>query len=76
MPTAADDQLLLYTFGAPELCKALGVPEGSALRSLRYIYVSTTAPRGLWLSLAQKLESLGGVPNSWRAMFVVLVLQD
>ena len=61
MPTAADDQL--YTFGVPELCKALGVPEGSALRILRNIYGSTTAPRGLWLSLSQKLESLGGIPT-------------
>ena len=47
----------------PELCKALGVPEGSALRIRRNIYVSTTAPRGLWLSLSQKLESLGGIPT-------------
>ena len=58
MPTEADDQL--YTTGVTELRQALGVPEHSCLRILRNIYGSTTAPRGLWLSLNEKLTSLGG----------------
>ena len=59
MPTEADDQL--YTFGVPELREALGAPEGSCLRILKNIYGSTTAPRGLWLSLSKTLEELDAV---------------
>ena len=59
MPTEADERL--WTFGVPELRDALGVSEGSCMRILKNIYGSTTAPRGLWLSLNKKLESLGGV---------------
>ena len=57
-PTAADNQL--YTYGVPELRAVLGAPEDSCLRILRNIYGSTAAPRGLWLSLNEKLTSLGG----------------
>ena len=61
MPTEADDKL--YTTGVPELCEALQAPPGSVLRILRNIYGSTTAPRGLWLSLNKTLCELGGVPT-------------
>lgn len=55
MPSEADDQL--YTTGVSELRPALGVPEHSCLRIVRNIYGSTAAPRGLWLSLNEKLTS-------------------
>ena len=61
MPTEADDKL--YTTGVPELCEALQAPPDSVSRILRNIYGSTTAPRGLWLSLNKTLCELGGVPT-------------
>ena len=59
MQTEADDKL--YTYGVPELCEALQIPPGPIMRILKNIYGSTTAPRGLWLSLSKTLTSLGGV---------------
>eukprot|EP00439_Symbiodinium_sp_Y106_P012966 s3447_g1.t3 len=60
LPTEADREL--WTSGVQELRSALGVGEEGILRILKNIYGSTTAPRGLWLSLHKKLTELGGVP--------------
>ena len=59
-PTAADSQL--WTSGVPELREALDVGPEGILKILKNIYGSTTAPRGLWLSLHKTLTSLGGKP--------------
>ena len=55
-PTEADEQL----WTVAELKEALDVPQNSVLRVLRNIYGSTTAPRGLWLSLRRTLVDCGG----------------
>ncbi|CAE7799282.1 GIP [Symbiodinium sp. CCMP2456] len=59
MPTEADSEL--FTTGVEELREALGVDEEGIMKILRNIYGSTTAPRGLWLSLHRKLTELGGI---------------
>ena len=59
-PTEADS--MLWTTGVDELKDALGVSRSSVLRILRNIYGSTTAPRGLWLDLHNRLTAIGGVP--------------
>ena len=59
MPTEADSQL--YTTGVEELREALGVDQDAIMKILRNIYGSTTAPRGLWLSLHKTLTDLGGI---------------
>ncbi|CAE7365735.1 GIP [Symbiodinium sp. CCMP2456] len=56
-PTEADQEL--WTTGVHELREALGIDTNSVMRVLRNIYGSTTAPRGLWLSLHKTLTSLG-----------------
>ena len=56
-PTAADQEL--WTSGVQELRDALGVGDEGIMRILRNIYGSTTAPRGLWLSLNKRLTELG-----------------
>ena len=56
-PTEADQEL--WTSGVHELREALGIDSDSVMRVLRNIYGSTTAPRGLWLSLHKTLTSLG-----------------
>ena len=56
-PTEADQEL--WTTGVQELREALGLDADSVMRVLRNIYGSTTAPRGLWLSLHKTLTSLG-----------------
>ena len=57
-PTEADQEL--WTTGVEELREALDVGSEGIMRILRNIYGSTTAPRGLWLSLHKKLTELGG----------------
>ena len=59
-PTEADQEL--WTTGVQELRDALGITEPGIMRILRNIYGSTTAPRGLWLSLNKRLTELGGQP--------------
>ena len=59
--TEADAEL--YTPGVPELRQALGVDDSQVLKVLRNIYGSTTAPRGLWLDLHKRLQSIGGKPS-------------
>ena len=59
-PTEADQEI--WTTGVQELRQALGVSEGGVLRVLRNVYGSTTAPRGLWLSLHRTLVDLGAKP--------------
>ena len=56
-PTEADQEL--WTTGVQELREALGLSSDSVMRVLRNIYGSTTAPRGLWLSLHKTLTGLG-----------------
>ncbi|CAE7821609.1 GIP [Symbiodinium sp. CCMP2592] len=56
-PTEADQEL--WTTGVHELREALGLDADSVMRVLRNIYGSTTAPRGLWLSLHKTLTNLG-----------------
>ena len=57
--TEADARL--WTSGVPELREALKIPDNSCMRILRNIYGSTTAPRGLWLSLDARFKELGAV---------------
>ena len=59
-PTEADQEL--WTTGVQELRDALGIGSEGVMRVLRNIYGSTTAPRGLWLSLHKMLVSLGAQP--------------
>ena len=59
-PTEADQEL--WTSGVQELREALDVGSENIMRILRNIYGSTTAPRGLWLSLHKRLTELGGQP--------------
>ncbi|CAE7462825.1 GIP [Symbiodinium sp. CCMP2592] len=59
MPTEADQGL--YTSGVEELRQALGVSEEGIMKIMKNIYGSTTAPRGLWLDLHQKLTALGAI---------------
>ena len=56
-PTKADQEI--WTTGVKELRQALGVSDDGVLRILRNVYGSTTAPRGLWLSLHKTLVELG-----------------
>ena len=49
----------LWTSGVQERRDALGVGDEGIMRILRNIYGSTTAPRGLWLSLNKRLTELG-----------------
>ena len=60
LPTEADREL--WTSGVQELRDALDVGEEGITRILKNIYGSTTAARGLWLSLHKTLTELGGVP--------------
>ena len=59
-PTEADQEI--WTTGVKELRQALGVSDDGVLRILRNVYGSTTAPRGLWLSLHKTLVELGAQP--------------
>ena len=59
-PTEADQEL--WTTGVKELRDALGIDDNDVMRILRNIYGSTTAPRGLWLSLHKRLVELGAQP--------------
>eukprot|EP00434_Breviolum_minutum_P014147 symbB.v1.2.012474.t1/scaffold861.1/size176854/4 len=56
-PTEADQEI--WTTGVKELRQALGVSDDGVLRINRNVYGSTTAPRGLWLSLHKTLVELG-----------------
>ena len=56
-PTEADAEI--WTTGVRELREALGVSDGEVMRILRNVYGSTTAPRGLWLSLNNTLGEKG-----------------
>ena len=58
-PTESDAKI--WTSGVEELKTALNVPQDTLLRILRNVYGSTTAPRGLWLSLHNKLTELRAV---------------
>ena len=60
LPTEADREL--WTSGVQELRDALGVGEEGIMRIMKNIYGSTTAPRGLWLSLHKTLTELGAQP--------------
>ena len=60
LPTEADREL--WTSGVQELREALGVGEEGIMRIMKNIYGSTTAPRGLWLSLHRTLTELGAQP--------------
>lgn len=60
----------LWTQGTKELRAALGVSDGGLRRILKDFYGSTTAPRGLWKDVDQKLQALGakkvlGDPCIW-----------
>ena len=57
-PTSADEGM--WTSGVLELREALGVGAEGIMKIMKNIYGSTTAPRGLWLSLHRKLSELGG----------------
>ena len=59
-PTEADQEL--WTTGVQELRDALDIGSEGIMRILRNIYGSTTAPRGLWLSLHKRLSELGAQP--------------
>ena len=59
-PTEADQEI--WTSGVKELRDALHLSDNSVMRVLRNIYGSTTAPRGLWLSLHRKLLELEATP--------------
>ena len=56
-PTEADAEI--WTTGVRELREAFGVSDGKVLRILRNVCGSTTAPRGLWLSLTSPLSEKG-----------------
>ena len=56
-PTEADSEL--WTSGVKELREALGMSEDEVMRILKNVYGSTTAPRGLWLSLNKTLGEHG-----------------
>ena len=58
--TEADARI--WTTGVEELRQALNVGSEGIMRILKNVYGSTTAPRGLWLSLHKKLTSLGAKP--------------
>ena len=59
-PTNADSRL--WTTGVAELREPLNVGPEGVMKIMKNIYGSTTAPRGLWLSLNKKLCELGGKP--------------
>eukprot|EP00438_Fugacium_kawagutii_P021819 Skav230869 [mRNA] locus=scaffold1335:307503:315465:- [translate_table: standard] len=59
-PASADARL--WTSGVAELREALGIGAEGVMRIMKNIYGSTTAPRGLWLDLHQRLSSIGGRP--------------
>ena len=57
-PTSADEGM--WISGVLELREALGVGIEGIMNIMKNIYGSTTAPRGLWLSLQRKLSGLAG----------------
>ena len=52
----------LWTWGVPELSKALGAKPGEPLRVVGNTYGYTTAPRDFWQDVGRKTEENGGIP--------------